>query len=284
MAEYNIFEFLKSVPEFDGRAEDLTLFIQYIEEVRQHAVGAQLTLFDLRIRHKIVGKANVALINNNNPTQWGDIKHVLKTNFTITDSIESLVNKIKTAELRTTIDNFFEYIMTLLTKLNLKANMSGNEMWYTCTNNEQMVLKIFINKLPSEPKLILHARNPNSLLQAKEILVETEYFYKNFNKYQKGAVPKQLISSHNAGREVNPNENFTNGDNSRNIRMRNSGSSQSRNSGNRFNNFDRNSGQSRGSHEGNYRRRDCEDDQVPMELGIVRPSNFQLTAEDLFPI
>lgn len=35
MAVYNVFDFLKSVPEFDGKTEDLPLFITYIEEVRK---------------------------------------------------------------------------------------------------------------------------------------------------------------------------------------------------------------------------------------------------------
>lgn len=181
MPTYNIFDLLKSVPDFDGKEEDLTLFIEYIVDVRQHAEASYLRLFDLRIRHKIVGKANISLINNNNPTDWNNIKAVLKSNFCITESIESIVNKIKTSEMRTTIEEFYEYLKTLLTRLNLRAAIEENNQWYTCTNNEKMVLRIFISKLPNEAKLIQNARNPNILMKAKEILVETEYFYRYFN-------------------------------------------------------------------------------------------------------
>lgn len=284
MAVYNVFDFLKSVPEFDGKTEDLPLFITYIEEVRQYAEGPQLVLFDLKIRHKIVGKANIALINNNNPMKWEEIKSVLQTNFTITESIESIINKIKTADIRNTIDNFYEYIMSLLTKLNLKANVNNDETWYTCENNEKMVLRIFINKLPGEPKLILNARNPSSLLAAKEILVETDYFYRNFNsKNQKGRTLTQSLSSQNAGRDSNFNENTSNNNNRGGMRFQ--GSSQSRNSGDRSGHSSGGSRQFNREREENFnRQRDNEDSQIPMELGIVRPSNFQSTAEDLFPI
>lgn len=69
-------------------------------------------------------------------------------------------------------------MLKMLTKLNLKTSIDiENEQWYSCRNNENMVLKIFISKLPNEPKLVLNSRNPHNLLRAKEILVETEYFY-----------------------------------------------------------------------------------------------------------
>lgn len=70
MATLSVFEFLKSVPDFDGKAEELPLFIKSIEEIRQYVGGKCLTLFDLKIIHKIVNKANIALINNNSPTNW----------------------------------------------------------------------------------------------------------------------------------------------------------------------------------------------------------------------
>lgn len=42
-----------------------------------------------------------------------------------------------------------------------------------------MILNIFISKLPNEPKLILQSRNPYSMLNAKEILIDTDHFYVN---------------------------------------------------------------------------------------------------------
>lgn len=286
MASYNVFDFLKSVPEFDGKAEDLSLFIKYIEEVRQYADTQQLVLFDLKIRHKIVGNANIALINNNNPTRWEEIKYILKTNFCISESIESIVNRIKTAEFRNTIESFYEYIIKLLTNLNLKANVTEElGSWYTCDNNQKMVLKIFINKLPSEPKLILNARNPSTLLQAKEILVETEYFYKNFNVNleKKKSFIQPPSSTNNSNNNNNRNQNsYYNRENYVPRHLERASSSQTPSSENRsgnnselnkrFNNVIPNRGELNGN------------DQIPMEIGILRSSNFHVTAEDLFPI
>lgn len=170
------FQLLADVPKFDGKPEELEMFIKNIEGVRQLVEATFIELFDLRIRNKIVGAANISLINSNNPTRWEEVKVVLRINFIISDSVENLINKIKTAEFRTTVNQFYEYMESLKTKLNLKTSID-NEQWFSCTNNERMVLKIFINKLPNEPKLILKSRNPYSLLNAKEILIDTDYFY-----------------------------------------------------------------------------------------------------------
>lgn len=284
MATYNLFDFLKSVPEFDGKTEDLSLFIQYIEEVRKHAETPQLVLFDLKIRHKIIGKANIALINNNNPTNWEEIKTILMTNFCITESIESIVNKIKIAEFRNTIDNFYEYMIKLLTNLNLKANVTEEHgTWYTCDNNQKMVLKIFINKLPSEPKLILNARNPSTLLQAKEILVETEYFYKNFN-VNLGKNKSFIQPSSSGSKNYDSNRNYNTFNNRESIVNKNldrPSSSQTRTFANRAGNY---SQVNKHFNNVNSKREEhSENDQIPMEIGTLESSNFHMKAEDLFP-
>lgn len=178
MATANVFDLLASIPEYNGKPEELNIFIQHIDEIRSHAME---TLFDLRIRTKIVGRANISMINNRSPVKWEEIKIVLRSNFNISESSESIVNKIKTSEFKNSIDDFYECMLRLLTKLNLKNSINREEEWYSCSNNEKMVLKIFVSKLLSEPKLVLNARNPISHLEAKEILIETEYFYKSFN-------------------------------------------------------------------------------------------------------
>lgn len=229
----NIFDVLAGIPDFGGKPEELSNFLEHVDEVRKFADAALITLFDLRVRHKIIGRANIALINSNNPSKWDDMKIILKTNFTINESIESIINKIKAAECKTSISNFYDYLLDLLTKLNLKNSIDKDE-WYSCEKNEKMVLKIFTSKLPSEPKLILNARNPNSLLKAREILTETDYFYKNFYNNKKSNL-QSISSNENFNNSLKRNERFQNNNGNRG---QNSGSSQSRNfyeSGNRFN-------------------------------------------------
>ena len=71
-----------------------------------------------------------------------------------------IINKLKISEIRTNINYYFEYITSLLTK-------------------------IFISKLPHDPKLVLQARNPSTLLKAKQMLIETDHFFSNYNyKYK----------------------------------------------------------------------------------------------------
>lgn len=176
MATANIFDLITSIPEFNGKPEELHLFIQQIEEVRKYVNPEFYSLFDIRVRNKIVSNASTALIDINNPSSWEEIKEVLRTNFSISESIEAIINKMKLAECRNSVNNLYDYLLGLLTKLNLKCS-NNNDEWYSCERNEKMVLKLFVGKLPSEPKLILNARNPNTLLKAKEILVETDYFH-----------------------------------------------------------------------------------------------------------
>lgn len=227
---FNAFNLLEGVPVFDGKPEELEIFILNVEEIRKFFEASLITLFDLRVRNKIVSKANIALINNNNPIKWEEIKVILRVNFNISDSVESIVNSIKTAEIKTDISDFYDYMLRLLTKLNLKTSIDKrNEQWYSCKNNESMVLKIFISKLPNEPKLVLNSRNPDSLLKAKEILVETEYFYpkksksqslslnsenNNNGKYFRNNRNKSFTNSQSYSQSSNPNNNF-NQDNAR---------------------------------------------------------------------
>ena len=119
---FNAFDLLEGVPEFDGKTEDLQMFTKHVEEIRKFVDPSFLLLFDLRVRNKIVSKANIALINNNNPSKWDEIKVLLRIYFNISESVESIVNKIKVAEFRNDVGDFYEYMLKLLTKLNLKTN------------------------------------------------------------------------------------------------------------------------------------------------------------------
>ena len=119
---FNAFDFLQGVPEFDGRTEDLVMFTKHVEEIRKFVDPSLLLLFDLMVRNKILSKANIALINNNNPSKWNETKVLLKIYFNISESVESIVNKIKVAEFRNDVGDFYEYMLKLLTKLNLKTN------------------------------------------------------------------------------------------------------------------------------------------------------------------
>lgn len=304
MAIANIFDLLASVPEFNGKPEELNIFVQHIDEVRRYAEEAQTKLFDLRIRTKIVGRANIAMINNNSPMNWEEMKIILKANFNISESIESIVNKIKTAECRENISNFYEYILQLLTKLNLKNSIDVNEEWYSCQNNEKMVLKIFIAKLPSEPKLVLNARNPSSLLEAKGILIETEYFFRNFSNNKPNFQP--ISSNANSSKFNNGNGNnqnyFSSSKNQKlsNAQSRNSNEQNYNFSGNRnfvntrsgnFNDSDVRHNYVGGNRNDSYQNPANGSNQsynnngpIPMEVDSIQASNFHSVADELFPV
>ena len=90
---FNAFDLLEGVPGFDGRAEDLEMFTKHVVDIRKFVDVSLLVLFNLRVRNKIVSRANIVLINNNNPTKWADIKVLLRINFNISENINSIINK-----------------------------------------------------------------------------------------------------------------------------------------------------------------------------------------------
>ena len=47
---------------------------------------------------------------------------ILRINFDISESIESIINKIKVAEFRNDVGDFYENMLIILTKLNLKTS------------------------------------------------------------------------------------------------------------------------------------------------------------------
>lgn len=59
------------------------MFIINVDRIRKHVDTKFLALFDIRIRYRIVNDANITLINNGNPTDWEEVKVILKENFKI---------------------------------------------------------------------------------------------------------------------------------------------------------------------------------------------------------
>lgn len=81
--DLSAFERLKSVPKFDGKAGELSMFILRVNEIRKHVAETFLTIFDISIRHRIVKEANFTLINNGSPTNWEIVRKILKENFKV---------------------------------------------------------------------------------------------------------------------------------------------------------------------------------------------------------
>lgn len=186
MTNMELLTLIKDVQEFAGSPEELGLFIKHVDFLYEFASELNETskyLLELKIRQKIKESANTILINNNNPIKWPEIKSILLSNCTINESVETLITQIKLLKFESSVSNLFNDCSSLLTKLNIKTGLAiETPSWFNNEQNEAMVLKLFINKLPSDPKLILQARNPSSLRQAKEILVDTDNFYRSFSQ------------------------------------------------------------------------------------------------------
>lgn len=58
--EIDPFQLIEDVPDFDGKAEELEIFMKIVEEIRKHVNADRLKLFDLTVRNKCV-RANIIL-------------------------------------------------------------------------------------------------------------------------------------------------------------------------------------------------------------------------------
>lgn len=201
-AAMNMLDVVNSIGSYTGLPEELDLFIKqvdyvynYIQDLDEMSKG----FLELKIRQKIKDRANLILINNNNPTQWEEIKSILKENCSVNESIENLINKIKLATFKNSVEQLYDHILNLLTKLNIKSGLEDHTpAWFNCEQNEDMALKLFISKLPSEPKLILQARNPFGFREAKKILIDTDNFHRDYNN------PNRFVSQANNSRPIAP--------------------------------------------------------------------------------
>lgn len=77
------FKLLEDVPKFSGVADKLEMFIKRVDEIREHVDEKFIALFDIRVRYRIDDAANITLINNNNVTNWEEVKIILRENFKV---------------------------------------------------------------------------------------------------------------------------------------------------------------------------------------------------------
>lgn len=113
--DLNAFKLLEGVPLFRGKAEELQIFITRIDEVRENVNQTLLRIFDIRIRYKIVSEANFVMINNGSPTNWDDIKKILRENFKVNDNYVTYNHEYQNKE-DTNLGNRIDLVKTIPNK------------------------------------------------------------------------------------------------------------------------------------------------------------------------
>lgn len=259
----DIDSYMRHIPEFDGRREQLEPFIEAID----HIVPAIRKLGDVaapyylqKIKIKLTGKARLILDLNIDADTWTKVKSILQKNFGEKRNLFSLTEELRSVKYQTSAMQFLNEI-----KFRLRNVISKSKSEEDDTNDveyyRKLALKTFINGLPENLSTILYARNPSTLEDAETILSETDNLYSrkdrdrgNFpqqNKFQEtrnAPNPQRQFNYNN--RDFRPNPNRNNNNNFRHFPQ--NAFQQQRNNNNNFRQFPQNNFQSFGNNRNNF--------------------------------
>ncbi|XP_055910420.1 GATA zinc finger domain-containing protein 15-like [Eupeodes corollae] len=202
---------INKVPEFNGDSSLLIDFLDRIDTL-SHIVAtfdaSTQTLLLGYIRDRIVGKAKLELQKHGRLADWAQIRDILKTNFAEKLSANKLLDQIRTARVQTNIEDFYQKINTLLSRLNNSYLLNEDNNEVIITSNKRIALEAFKDNLPEPTKSIILSRNPQTLFDAYKVVTEINHqnsgpntsvynqFYRqtnrsssNFNSAQRNSVP-----------------------------------------------------------------------------------------------
>lgn len=183
-------KYLSSLPFYNGSRDELHTFVELIDRIfpllAKYNDLSQNIFFDI-IKSRLTGKARESVEIHNNLHSWDELKKLLYNNFSDKLSVDQLYDQIKLLQFKTSCLDFFNELNVMLRRLNNKIKISDienkdNEIKKNC----DMVLRLFLSRLPEPMKGILHCRTPKDIETAMQILHETGYAHiqnKNKNKY-----------------------------------------------------------------------------------------------------
>ncbi|XP_055909559.1 probable serine/threonine-protein kinase clkA [Eupeodes corollae] len=266
-----VLDLITKIPEFDGNSKNLVDFLDRVDciihTVESFEESAKVILVGY-VKDKITGKARCQLQRHGRLTTWAEIKEVLKNNFGERMSIEKLIDSIRTARVSTTIEDYYNKINILLSRIYsvyLLAN-NANEMTQTIESNQRIALQAFKYNLPEPTKSIILSRNPNSLRDAFKIIQELNHqrlgpstgrndvgssYNNSRSNYNSFSRNNNSSRGHKHNRQYN-NYNYggSSGSNYSSTNQNNNGSQNGNSRSNQNNNFNQ-SGQSRRSFNNN---------------------------------
>ncbi|XP_055915330.1 GATA zinc finger domain-containing protein 14-like [Eupeodes corollae] len=252
-------DLISKLPEFDGNNKCLIEFLDRVDSISfmvnsfEDAARAVLTGY---IKDKVTGKARGQLQKHGRLTTWSEIRDVLKNDFGERLSVEKLIDSIRTARVVTNIEDYFNKINNLLSRINnaYLLNNNGNDISHMIESNNRIALEAFKNNLPEPTKTIILSRNPNSLRNAFKIILEVNHQRMGPNNRFNGLGNSQN-NFYSSGQNTRSNQASQSSQNNCNNSTRQSFQNNNLNTNRQNNNygsgsnsrqnFNRNSGQSR---------------------------------------
>lgn len=222
--EVDALRYLERQQMFDGRREDLPIFLANIEDIipvlNQFNPAGQQMLINT-IKSKITGKARQIIEINSHVNTWVEIKNLLVKNFSSHKSIQTLHEELRQINYKSSVLEFFNEIQAKLSELNQKCKQENNVI--DIPLNINIALRIFKTKIHEPMRTILFARDPPTIESALNILSEGGYLYQKDKPEQK---TENFFQNHNKNinRFQNNKQNFN----------------QNNNYNNRFNNHNNN--------------------------------------------
>lgn len=183
---------LSSIPPYDGDENALLGFIQRIDSMQTILLSfpedLQILLIG-NIKDKIIGNARRSLLINGNAETWELIKRVLIDNHGEKNSVDEIIDKIRSCRCESTIENFYNQLNTLLCRLNNALCFSDKKLTgVNFESNGRIALNSFKHGLPEPVKSIIVSRDPKDLKNAYDIIKSNGYLKYNdrqnfFSKY-----------------------------------------------------------------------------------------------------
>lgn len=174
-------QIVRDLPDFSGNPRDLSSWMLDVEDVLELFSDLRDTfqyhLLIKTIRRKIKGEANDALITSNTPTQWENIKEVLKLYYADKRDLMTLDNQLKSLSRNKieSIESYYSRVRELVTLISSAISMDdqwrGNEVILMKLYN-QIALDTFIRGLGDPLSRFCKNFRPQSLAQAYSYCVD----------------------------------------------------------------------------------------------------------------
>lgn len=174
-------KYIERLPDFDGKSEEIFSFLELVEEIipliLRYDTGSQRLLLN-RIKSKLRGKAREIIEINNHVQSWSEIRSVLISSFGDKKSCFQIFDELRAVSFNTHSVELYNKIKSILRRLNNKSKDQPNPE-FNAKANKLAALNIFKDKLPEPMRSILFCRKPETLEEALDILIESNYAYYN---------------------------------------------------------------------------------------------------------
>lgn len=210
----NPLKYLEKAPIFDGKKEDLPVFLKYMEVIMP--LVDTYSEFDKQlmgnvIRSKLIGRARQVMNMHAHLESWTEVKNMLILNFSSFESIKQLFDRLKSLQYNGDVMEFYNNIQKTVGILNQKCIQEGHAE--QIVGNTETAKWVFMNGLDDLMQTILAARNPNTLEEALHILgANGRIKTKQNNDYENKNVQRNQQNSQNINKNNGQDKSNKNGD------------------------------------------------------------------------